>query len=437
MDTLLPDLVAAADAARMSDDELLAAEVSLASARRAVEASTAIVSAEIARRSSHELGYAGLAQSMGARTPEALVQQLTGVSAADARKLVSVGTMLTTPTPWLTPVARAVTAGTLSLDGAAAIRTGLGSPGQISENELGDAATQLAELGASMPPERLAALARDARAALDPVGVAESEQERRSRRYLRFTALPGGNYKIDGILDPESMVILRGPIDAITAPRRGGPRFVDPADAPVARGDDDRTIPQLMVDALVDIVQLAVRADRLNGHTLFGRKNPSVRVHVAQRDLSTGDGFAHLEGEPTPISTATARRYACDTGLIPVLFDTDGSVLNVGREQRLHTTRQRIAIAARDGGCVVTGCGRPPQWCEVHHIDEWDRDHGETSVHRGILLCRHHHMLLHNKGWRIVDAGSGEYSMHGPTGAVIQLRRKNPIASRLDPGGGG
>jgi hypothetical protein len=78
----------------------------------------------------------------------------------------------------------------------------------------------------------------------------------------------------------------------------------------------------------------------------------------------------------------------------------------VGREQRLFTARQRIALAARDGGCRWPGCDRPPSWTEAHHIRHWKRDHGPTDIVNGILLCRHHHLLLHDNGWEITRTGS-------------------------------
>src|SRR5690606_16811417 len=35
------------------------------------------------------------------------------------------------------------------------------------------------------------------------------------------------------------------------------------------------------------------------------------------------------------------------------------------------------------------------RYSEVHHLDHWVEDHGETDVHRGVLVCSFHHHELH------------------------------------------
>ncbi|MFM9877379.1 MAG: hypothetical protein ACKVOG_05965, partial [Rhodoglobus sp.] len=69
------------------------------------------------------------------------------------------------------------------------------------------------------------------------------------------------------------------------------------------------------------------------------------------------------------------------------------------------------------------------------HIDHWIRDHGHTNVDRGILLCRHHHMLVHNNGWELVRA-HGQTSFIpppdiDPTRTPIPARAKSPALTRL------
>ena len=117
------------------------------------------------------------------------------------------------------------------------------------------------------------------------------------------------------------------------------------------------------------------------------------------------------------------------------MFDDDGTALNLGRAHRTYTPKQKIVLAAIWGGCAVQGCEKPVSWTEAHHIDEWEHDHGETNVSRGILLCRHHHMLLHNNRWQITKQ-DGQLMMTPPAGAPaarpMALISKNPVRPR-DP----
>lgn len=418
-----------ADAAALSDERLLEEQRAFAAARRLVDAGAAAVAAEIAARSDRSFGAAGLAQGRGARTPEALVAQLPGVSVRDARTLVSAGELVSTPAPGLEPLARAVASGDLSVEAALAVKAGLGASDAVDADARAGAAEKLVREASGLTLEQLAARAREAGAALDVEDVPHREEHLRQRRFLTLTPLPDGMTRLSGLLDPESAAVITTAVDAATAPQRGGPRFVDPTAAPEHRPDETRTVPQLLLDALVDLITVATHAD--TGRVL-GSKRVGVRVHVSHRDLTTGTGFASIEGQTAPVSVATAQRITCDAGLIPIAFDTDGRILNVGRTQRHHTTRMRIALAARDGGCTIPGCTRPPDWCEAHHINHWHQHAGDTSTDDGVLLCRHHHQLLHTRGWRIVRTGNRYFLDHG-NGTREPLQHRNPTAPRVHP----
>lgn len=413
----------------LSDDALLDLQRTLAERRRLIDAESSLVAAEISERSRRELGNAGLAQQRGMRTPEALVQQLTGLSGADARTLVRVGTLVSehsaptsTEHSWLAPVTTAIAAGHLTLEAADAIRAGLGEPCDgVTAQSLAEAAACLVRDAASVTVERLAALARRTRDDLDEAGVAEREAQRRERRYLTLTSLPDGMTRISGLLDPESAAIVVGAVDVITSPRRGGPRFVTEGEQ-ADPTDDTRTIPQMVADALVDLVRVATLAD---DRALLGARRVAVRVHVAQRDLARRAGAGYFEGQHDSTSIPTIERHVCESGSIDVVFVDDGH-MNLGREQRLYSPRQRIALAARDGGCLWPRCERPPGWCEAHHINEWTRDHGRTDLIDGVLLCRHHHMLLHNNSWKIHREGT-QYWLTPPGAERIALTSKSPV----------
>ncbi|MDJ0335323.1 DUF222 domain-containing protein [Salinibacterium sp. G-O1] len=394
---IVPDHV---ELSALDDSALLSLQGEIAASRRQLDAVSASISAEVSRRSALELGYAGLAQRSGLRTPEALVQRVAGVTRSEARSMIRVGLALDGSSPWLDPVAAAVRDGSISVASADGIVAGLGVPGsQVAADDLLDAAARLVGVASQTTPERIAAAARSMRDDLDLEGVDDRERVLRDKRFLRLIPQPDGMTRIIGLLDPESAAVVGAAVDSITSPRRGGPRFVDPTE--VARAEriiaDPRTTEQIALDALVEMVVLAGVADK---GKLFGSRKPEVRLHVSLADLTAGSGAAQLEGQTANVSLATAQRLACAGGYVPILFH-EGQPLDVGRNERLFTWRQKIALAARDGGCIFPGCDRPPSWCEAHHIEFWGRDDGRTDIEQGVLLCRHHHMLAHNNGWEI------------------------------------
>lgn len=423
---LIPDL---GDLRARSDSDLMQLARELAASRRRVDAATAQVAAEFGRRSDRSLGYDGLAQRLGARTPEKLVSRLTGVSVPEARTLVSAGeTMVEGDAPsWLDAVGSGVADGDLSVGAAAAIREGLGEPNaDVDDAALAEAARRLAAEATTMSPAEAARAARFARDELDAVGVADREAVLRERRYLRLIPQSDGMTRVAGLLDPESAALVSDAFDRVTMPRRGGPRFVDPDEQQRedAAADDTRTIDQLTADAFVQMVRLAAAGD---DGALFGIKGPAVRIHVRLADLQRGTGVGIVEGQASPVSIGTVHRFICDGGVVPILFDDDGQAVNVGRTIRPFTERQRIAIAARDGGCMIPGCDRPPSWTEAHHCHEWGMG-GPTDLSNGIALCRHHHMWLHNTGRWIKFTGNG-YLLHAPGGSPPErLVSKHPLA---------
>jgi hypothetical protein len=121
--------------------------------------------------------------------------------------------------------------------------------------------------------------------------------------------------------------------------------------------------------------------------------------------LHTGDPHGRdpdLNGPPgMRITAGQARRLACTAGIIPMVLDGDSMPLDVGREKRLFTRYQRIALAHTYHGCAAHGCDRPPGWAEIHHTDPW-REHGNTNLADGLPLCStHHHMADHPGTWRM------------------------------------
>ena len=80
----------------------------------------------------------------------------------------------------------------------------------------------------------------------------------------------------------------------------------------------------------------------------------------------------------------------------------------------------RRAIVARDQGCRFPGCDRPPGWCDAHHVVPWHPD-GTTERDNLILLCDHHHKVVHNRGWTI-DFDGHTLTVTRPDGTVEVTR---------------
>lgn len=318
--------------------------------------------------------------------------------------------------PWLGGLTPAVAAGTLSTDAAESIRAGLGQPSEgVTADDLADAAAQLSVEARLLDADQLSRRARQLRDELDAVGIVDRERAAREAREFRLHRLRDGSVRAVWRLDPLEGSVLAEIYDRATSPKRGGPRFVSEKEHAEQIADDPRTVDQLASDTMLGLLTAGAE---VNPSALLGKGAPAVRVTITEAQLRARTGSGRLQGGHLAVSIGAVERIACTQGVVAVVFDEHGQPLDVGREQRLFTPRQRIALAVRDGGCRWTGCERPPSWAEAHHIEHWHRDGGRTDVADGILLCKHHHLLLHDHGWEIERRGAhrAEYWLIPPPG---------------------
>jgi len=422
------DFRAADDAALVELSRLAAQEKQLA------EAHLALIAGEIAARSTREMGHSGLAQRKGFRSPEEFVKVVTGSTGREAISAVRVGRIVRDASlegeadpvtgeafearePWLAAVASAVGAGRLSVNAADAIRAGLGVPSDnVTAAQLAGAAEELCVEGVIVDPDRLQKRARELRDELDEQGIADRERERFEKRSLRHFRQANGMGRVIWDLDPESYANFIELYDRATSPKRGV-RFVSGEQKEKAERilADPRSIEQLASDTMLGLLRAGATRD---SSELLGSGGASIRVLVTRASLDGGgkrggSGHGHIEGIAEPISIETIERLACDGGTTSVEFDESGHPLDVGREQRFFTKKQRIALAVRDGGCMFGVCERPPSMTEAHHIKFWARDGGMTDIKDGICLCKFHHLLMHNNGWEIERVGD-EYFLIPP-----------------------
>ncbi|UNK69784.1 HNH endonuclease signature motif containing protein [Microbacterium sp. H1-D42] len=340
--------------------------------------------------------------------------------------------------PWHAPLSTALMQGRISPAQQDAIQRGLGQPIEDSDDTHAAwtaAAEQLLADAAERTVEELRIQARAIRDQLDPEGAARRFAERYERRSFRTWIDADGRERGHIEFEDEGAAWMRAIRDAALRPRRGGPRFVGSDEVREARdlAADSRTNDQLFYDLLIDLLHAGALADAKD---VFGTRQAGVRLVQVQG----ADGVptsARTEDYGMPVPFASVQQRMCESGAARVTIDSSGNPLDVGREHRLFTPRQRIALAIRDGGCRWRGCDRPASYCEAHHIDEWHAEGGRTDVARGILLCRHHHMQLHHNSWRITRDGTDDFLLHPPGGKPpICLRPRTALVAAwagIDP----
>lgn len=161
---------------------------------------------------------------------------------------------------------------------------------------------------------------------------------------------------------------------------------------------DDHTPEQKRHDVLVAMV----RAHAASGDAPVAGGEPPVLVLTGtieaydayRRGAPFHDRALAIEhtGDVVPIETVD--RITCDATIHHAVVNGAGHVLSLDTAERLFNRVQRRALAARDKGCRVPGCGMPVAWCEAHHIVPWQLG-GPTDVDNGILLCNYHHHEVH------------------------------------------
>lgn len=393
-------------AADLTRAELLQASDAIGVLQRCLDGVHAELAAAIAHESRPELGAASLAKQQGFRNPAAMIASTVGGSTGDAARLVKVGeataprtNLVGEPVEGRYPVLQtALREGSLGAAAAALIvallerlRVTIG-PSDAAEVE-----RRLVERARRLSLDEVRRLVTLAQDRVDPKGVSRREDEAHAQRALTM-------FERDGMLhlnlqtDIASGAPIRAAVQAyVTSTFQA--RMTAPApDAPDA---DHRTVAMIQADALVAICAHATGCDN-GGMPLTGA---TVIVRVTLEDLQSGTGVATIDGIDRAVSISTCRRIAAGGGVIPAVLGSDSEILDWGREKRLFTRAQRLALVERDGGCAM--CGLPPQMTKAHHLRWWSRDAGPTDLDNGVLLCEGCHHRIHDNDWEIRIDGKG------------------------------
>ncbi|MFZ4433110.1 MAG: HNH endonuclease signature motif containing protein, partial [Microthrixaceae bacterium] len=183
---------------------------------------------------------------------------------------------------------------------------------------------------------------------------------------------------------------------------------------------------QLRADALVDLVRAGAAA--VNPVATAAEVTLVIPVdHPALRGDSDASAAAGPAGAtdaagPDGLGAGDLDLLLCDPVVRALVVDSLGVPLDLGRSVRFATRDQRRALAARDGGCVFPGCGAPASWTDAHHVVRF-ADGGGTDLSNLASLCRHHHGVVHRRGWTMSAAEGQRFTFTTPRGLVLRSQR--------------
>jgi hypothetical protein len=225
--------------------------------------------------------------------------------------------------------------------------------------------------------------------------LADDEMARRDAAFgfdrREFTLSPTiGGSVVGGFVDPEASALIGAVLDE-TQPPDGA---LDP-----------RSRAQRWADALV------LLCERARGGALGASRPIAGAEIVMSHDVFAGHPLADLDALQCeiagfgPIPRVTAERLLCDCALGRVVKGRS-QLLDLGRRTRTVPDRLRRAIVLRDEHCQFPGCRAPASWCDAHHLVWWTRG-GPTSLENCFLMCRRHHVAVHEGGWKLARGPDG------------------------------
>lgn len=192
--------------------------------------------------------------------------------------------------------------------------------------------------------------------------------------------------------------------------RDRAPDDAAPEDVSAETSADDSEHAPRSVDALVAMADSFLA----NGPGMrTGGDRHQVVVHVDGAALTDDRVTDHCELADGPaIAPETARRLCCDASIVPLA--TGAGPVELGRKTRTISPALRRALNTRDRTCRFPGCTQR-RFLDAHHIQHWAQG-GRTDLDNLVHLCRHHHRLLHEGGFRMRRSRGNVFVFRRPDG---------------------
>lgn len=154
-------------------------------------------------------------------------------------------------------------------------------------------------------------------------------------------------------------------------------------------------------DALADVAETYLGNSDCKGSTA-DRYQVVLHHHTVGADLARE---SLIENGPH-VTAVTSERMMCDCSKVEVQECEHGEPMSIGRKSRVIPAAIHRALKLRDGGCRFPGCTQG-RFVDGHHVQHWSKG-GETSLENLVLLCRHHHVLVHEGGFDCSKSKDGE-----------------------------
>ena len=353
----------------------------------------------------------------GATSVEAWSAEVFGLSVATARSYCHVAEK----SPGLPRLVGSLCAGEISFDKVRAV-VDVATP--RTDQAL---CAQAQELGVAALSEVARTAAARARAARE-----SASRSAHDSRYLRCN---DGHRTVTVQLPPEAYAQTKACVDAWA--ESVSPE--DESDKPDKTDKPERTpLDQRRCDGFLAMVDAATPGPGPAAGPSKGSSTPDpflVVAHVPLADL-VGE-----EGEPSElgaelqhgglIDLETVRRIACDATVVVAVDDSLGHTMYEGRAKRFASGAQRREVMRRDRTCRFPGCANAT-FVAVHHVVPWSLG-GGTDLDNLVLLCKHHHGVVHRNGWSMTGNPDHELRIENPSGRVT-VSRPSVLWTRVTSG---
>ena len=396
--------------ASQSDDDLVAVVEGVEAARSAL---AAVHAGAVAEADARDVGK----QKLHYGSTGDWLTHLGGLRKGQGRRLVNAARALTGE---LRATREAMAAGTVSPEQAEVIVTSVEAlPSGVAVRARGE--STLLEHADALDASELARTGRHLVHVVDPDAedrrleraLAREERGSHLSRFLTISADGAGGVRLKGRGTTEDGALLKAALLPLSAPTPA----VDDEDGDLVH--DPRDHGARMWDALVAVARHAVAIDLPpESHGAPARLMVTIAWDALRGRLAEdgviGTAGVGLTGDGMELSASTVRRLACDAEVIPAVLDSHGEPLDVGRSRRLVTPAIWAALILRDRHCAFPGCDRPPLMCHAHHIRHWISG-GQTKLDNLVLLCGHHHRVIHHTAWKIrINAGDRKPEFQPP-----------------------